>query len=83
MVYNNSFPEVYENIEDSTKARTSSHHTAKPEFKRILMVMASVVAMAIAIGVGIGIWRHRDHGSHRSSTTTRRTDWVPSWLTSI
>ena len=83
MVYNNQFPEVHENIEESAKERTLSDHTAKPGFKWILMIMASVVAIAIALGVGIGIWRHRDHGSHRSSTTIRRTDWVPSWLTSI
>lgn len=83
MVYNDSFPEVHESIEDSTKEHTPSHDTAKRGYKWKLTIMASVVAIAIAIGVGIGIWRHRDRGSHRSSTTSRRTDWVPSWLTFI
>lgn len=83
MVYNDSFPEVHKSIEDSTKERPPSHHTAKSRLKWELMIMASVVAIAIAIGVGIGIWRHSDHGSLRSSKTSRRTDWVPSWLTFI
>ena len=83
VVYDNSLPEVHENIEDATKERAPSHHIPKPGFKWLLMIIASVVAVAIDIGVGIGIWRHREHGSHRSSTTTRRgfrRDRVSSWL---
>lgn len=78
MVYNDSFPEVYENIEDSAKERTPSNHTAKRMFKWELMIMASLVAIAIGIGVGIGIWRHHDHGSHRSSSpnSTNATQYI-------
>ena len=68
--YNESYPEVH-NIEESTKERALSPHMPKPKFRCSLMVMVLIIAMALAIGVGVGIWRHRQHGSYRSSTATR------------
>ena len=68
VVYDNALPEVHSNTENATKERTSSQHTTKPWLKLMLIITASVIAVAIAIGVGIGVWRHREHGLHRSST---------------
>lgn len=71
MFYDKSFPEVYGNIEESTKERAPSNHIFKPALKWPLMVIALVVAAAIAVGVGVGVWRHREHVLHKSSTVVR------------
>ena len=71
MFYENSFPEVHDNIEESIKERVSSHRILKPAFGWPLMIIAMIVAAAIAVGVGVGIWRHREHASHKSSTVIK------------
>lgn len=81
MFYDNSFPEVHGNIEESTKERPPSPRILKPALNRPLMVIALIVAAAIAVGVGVGIWRHREHAPHQSSTVIRcgvRADLIPS-----
>ena len=71
MLYDNSFPEVHGNPEESVKERAPSHHMLKPALKWYLLVIALFVAATIAIGIGVGIWRHREHAPHKSSTVIR------------
>lgn len=81
MFYNNSFPEVHGNIEESANEQGPSHHIPKPALKWPLMVIIIVFAAAIAVGVGVGIWRHREHVLHKSSTVIRcgvRADLISS-----
>ena len=68
MFYDTSLPEA---CEVPTKEHASSHHTTKPALKWSLIVVALVIAAAIAVGTGVGLWRHHEHSSQESSTTTR------------
>ena len=68
MLYHSSFPEVYGNLEESTKERAPSSRVLKPKFKWPPTVIALFIVVAIPVGVGVGIWHHHKHAPHRSST---------------
>lgn len=68
MFYHTSLPEAYHRIEETAKEPGPIYHTSKRSLKRLVAIIAFVMATAVAIGVGVGTWRRRKHSPYNSSS---------------
>ena len=73
MFYDTSQPEAHARIDETVQKPGPTYHTSEPWSKRLVVIVAFVIASAVVIGVVVGTWRRHQHSPHKASSNLNET----------